>query len=149
MDRIWENLPDFVHEAVYIVKEKNSILEQAYEDRDYIIKKAQQEAEQIKNQSRIIQQARQEAAQIQSQTEKECEDFRQISVQEIEKLRQQASAECEQLRKDADDYAASVLTNLEQRLTQMLEVTRNGRDSLQSSPQDEPKTRRHPKRRAS
>lgn len=149
MDRIWENMPDFIQEAAYIVKEQNSILKEAYEHQDYIIKQAQQEAERIKNQTRIVQQARQEAAQIQSQTEKECDEFRQITLQEIEKLRQQASAECEQLRKDADDYAASVLRDLEQRLTQMLEVTRNGRDSLQSSQQEEPKPKRHPKRRAS
>lgn len=151
VDELWKTLPKSLKTAQVILKQKNSILEQAQDEYDYLIEEAQREAEQIKNQSLIVQQARQEAAQLQAQAQQECDELRQVTLQEIEKLRQQAYAECEQLRSDADNYAASVLLNLEERLAQMLKVTRNGRDSLSASTTGEasPPARKKTKRKAS
>lgn len=150
MDQLWRSLPESLEEADFILQEKEDILKQARLEREQLLQQAQQEAEEIKNQTRIVQQARQEAAQIQAEAQQESEELHQVTLQEIEKLRQQASAECEQLRSDADDYAYKVLMDLEERLGQMLSVTRNGRASLNPSPETEsPKKRQKPKRKAS
>lgn len=152
MDQLWNNLDAAFEQAHYILQEKESILQQAYSERDHLLQQAQQEATEIKDQTRIVQQARQEASEIHAQTQQECEQLHQQTLEEIEKLRQQTNAECEQLRKDADDYAASVLMNLEQRLTQMLQVTRNGQSSLNSSEQQQQQSsqnKQKPKRKAS
>jgi hypothetical protein len=44
--------------------------------------------------------------------------------------------ECDDIQNGADDYADAVLTSIEQQLTEMLRVIRNGRQQLQ--PETEP-----------
>lgn len=151
LDELRETLPKTIEKANQVLKAREKLLEETEKERAKILQDAQQEAIKIKNQTRIIQQARQEAAQFHAETKQECEELRQATLQELATLRQQASTECEQLRKDADDYAASVLINLEDRLLQMLKVTRNGRSELQSSPQEvsSPSQRKKPRRKAS
>ncbi len=149
MDEIWDNLDAAFDEAYSILEEKQRILQQAHAERHSLLEQAHQEAEQIKNQTRIVQQARQEAAQIQTQTQQECDESRRATWQEIQQLRQKEEANCEKLRREAEDYAASVLVNLENDLKEMLKVTRNGRATLDRGEAKETPEKSKPKRKAS
>ena len=45
-------------------------------------------------------------------------------------MRARAIAECDEIQNGADDYADHVLDSIEQQLTNMLQVIRNGRQQL-------------------
>jgi hypothetical protein len=49
-------------------------------------------------------------------------------------MRHMALEECEDIQNGADDYADAVLNSIEQQLSEMLRVIRNGRQQLQPEP---------------
>ncbi|MFP3345594.1 hypothetical protein R0J87_24230, partial [Halomonas sp. SIMBA_159] len=65
----------------------------------------------------------------------------------MQQLRQKTEAECEQLRRDAEQYAASMLMDLEHDLKEMLKVTRNGRSTLNPAEGKETPKKQKPKRK--
>ncbi|NEP44645.1 MAG: DivIVA domain-containing protein, partial [Okeania sp. SIO2H7] len=67
---------------------------------------------------------------IQKATITEIEQIRYQAQQELEQMRARAIAECDEIQNGADDYADHVLGNIEQQLTDMLQVIRNGRRHL-------------------
>lgn len=91
---------------------------------------AEQKAEKILQDSVIIRQAELKAAQIQQNAEEESAQLLQTTQEEIERLRELTAIEYEEIQKGADTYATNVLSDLEEQLVQMLEITRNGRQQL-------------------
>lgn len=141
LDIIRINLPTAFAEALEIVRYKEDILLQAETYAQELVETSQQRAAQILDESDIIRRAEVEASQIYYQVQHECEELkrqtlaqveqmRQQVLQEVEDLRQLTRNECEDIQQGADDYADSVLDNLEQDLVQMLRVIRNGRQRL-------------------
>jgi hypothetical protein len=68
---------------------------------------------------------------LQKQTLTEIAGMRIQAQQEIERMHQMALAEREDIQHQADEYADRVLKNMEQQLTEILRVIRNGRQQLQ------------------
>ncbi|MCW6035820.1 hypothetical protein K4A83_05970 [Spirulina subsalsa FACHB-351] len=146
LDLIRMNLPRAFEEAVEVLRQKEEILLQAEEYAQDIIEAAQVRAAQLLDEMGIIRQAEMEAAQIRQQVAQECEELQRQTLGEIEQMRMQAMQELEQMRQvvidecediqdGADDYADAVLTRIEQQLTDMLRVIRNGRHQLRGEPQ--------------
>ncbi|MDY7015326.1 MAG: hypothetical protein SVX43_17360 [Cyanobacteriota bacterium] len=146
LDIVRLNLPPAFEEAVEIVRQKEELLLQAEEYAQDIIAAAQQRAAEILDELGIVRQAELEAAQIRHQVQQECEQIQQSTLTEIEQLRRQAHQEIEQLRRTAleecediqegaDEYADAVLSNIEQQLSDMLRIIRNGRQQLRPDPQ--------------
>lgn len=145
LDLVRLNLPAAFGEALEIVRYKEDILLQAEEYAQEIIEAAQRRAAQILDESGIVQQAEMEANHLQQQVQQDCEDMkrqtlnqveqtRRQALQELEQIRQATLAECEDIQRGADEYADSVLTNIEQGLIDMLKVVRNGRQQLYDEP---------------
>lgn len=141
LDIVRINLPTAFEEAVEIIRQKEEIFIQAEEYAQDIIESAQQQANQILDEMGIVRQAEIEAAQIRNAVQQECEEMQQKTlaeieqmrmqaVQELEQMRQVAIAECEEIQDGADDYADAVLTRIDQQLSDMLRVIRNGRQQL-------------------
>ncbi|MEM9273213.1 MAG: hypothetical protein AAGA80_09675 [Cyanobacteria bacterium P01_F01_bin.143] len=126
------NLPSALAIANEIVQQKQQIINKAEDYARNRVILAEKKAEKILQDSDIIRQAELEAAKIQQNTEEECEQLLQTTQEEIEKLRQLTAIEYEEIQRGADTYATNVLSNLEEQLVQMLEVTRNGRQQLES-----------------
>ncbi|NER52254.1 MAG: ATP synthase F0 subunit B [Symploca sp. SIO1A3] len=142
LDLVRENLPRAFKAAEELVQERETILMQAEEYALEIVEVAEQRADQLLDEMGIIQQAELEANQIRKQVSQECETLQQQTLaeiermrlqakQELEQMRQHALTECEDIQNGADDYADSVLINIEQQLNDMLRVIRNGRQQLQ------------------
>lgn len=142
LDLVREHLPHAFKAAEELVQEREAILLQAEEYAQKIVEAAERRADQLLDEMGIIQQAELEANQIRKQVQQECEVIQQQTLaeldrmrlqakQEIEQMRQNALAECDEIQNGADDYADSVLLNIEQQLTDMLRVIRNGRQQLQ------------------
>lgn len=150
LDLISANIPDAIKKALAVLEQEQHIITEAEGYAQRIINSAQQRAAQILDETGIIQHAEQEAAQLRHQVQQECEaiqrqtfaeieQLRQVTTQEIQQYRQQTLAECQDVQQGADQYADDVLTRLEQNLSEMLKVVRNGRQQLHhKSPQNKP-----------
>lgn len=145
LDLVRENLPKAFEDAEKIVRQREEILLQAEEYAQEIMEAAERRADQILDEMGIIQQAEMEANQIRKRVQQECEAIQEQTLAEIERMRLQAQqeleqmrlmalTECEDIQNGADDYADAVLTSIEQQLTEMLRVIRNGRQQLQGEP---------------
>jgi len=143
LDLVRENLPAAVEEAEKIVRQREEILLEAEEYAQEIMEAAEGRAAQILDEIGIIQQAELEANQIRKRVQQECETIQEQTraeiermrlqaQQELEQMRQLALADCEDIQNGADDYADAVLLSIEQQLSEMLRVIRNGRQQLHS-----------------
>lgn len=145
LDLIRESLPNAFEDAEKIVRQRDEILLAAEEYAQEIMETAERRADQLLDEMGIIQQAELEASQIRQLVQTECEAIQEQTLaeiermrlqaqQELEQMRQLALVECEDIQNGADDYADAVLINIEQQLSDMLRVIRNGRQQLQPEP---------------
>jgi vacuolar-type H+-ATPase subunit H len=145
LDLIRINLPDAFERAQQIIAEKDTILAEAEEYARQIAAMAEQRAAQILEETGIIQQAERQAQQIRLQVQQECEALQQQTLREVEQVQGQARQEFEQTRRnalleqsqiqeEADRYADGMLSDLEQRLSEMLRVVKNGRQQVSQTP---------------
>lgn len=141
LDLIRINLPEAFDRAQQIITEKETILAEAEEYARQIAAMAEQRAAQILDETGIIQQAERQAQQIRLQVQQECEALQQQTLREVEQLQTQARQEFEQTRRnamleqsqiqeEADRYADGMLSDLEQRLSEMLRIVKNGRQQV-------------------
>lgn len=144
LDQVRVNLPEVFQRAAQILQDRETILAQAQEYAQEIIRAGEQRAAQIADEVKIVQQAELEAQQIRQAVQEECTAARQRTSAEIERIRQQAQqeleqmrratlAECEQLQTGADTYAERVLTDMERQLSEILHVIRSSRKHLQET----------------
>jgi cell division septum initiation protein DivIVA len=145
LDLVRLNLPSAFQEAAEIVVHKEDILQEAEQYAQEIIAAAEQRAAQILNDMGLVRQAEMEATQIRQQVQQECDTIQQQTLADIDQTRRRAQqeldemqrrtlAECEEIQAGADDYADRVLRDMEQQLTEMMRVVRNGRQQLHSEP---------------
>ncbi|MGK7874419.1 MAG: ATP synthase F0 subunit B [Xenococcaceae cyanobacterium] len=157
LDVVRLRLPDAIEKALEVIRQKEDILLQAEDYAQDIIETAQKNAAQILDEMGIVKRAELEASQIRQQVQQEYEAIQQKTIAEIEQMRRSAQqemqqlhqmtlAECEQIQNGADDYADAVLNRIEQQLSQMLRVIRNGRKQLNtnSPSQSSPNTKSPP-----
>uniref|UniRef100_A0A8J6ZYB0 DivIVA domain-containing protein n=2 Tax=Desmonostoc muscorum TaxID=1179 RepID=A0A8J6ZYB0_DESMC len=141
LDYIRLGLPGIFQEAAAILEQKEEILLEAEEYGQQIVEAAQAKKAQILAESDILQQAKQEAEQMRRQVQQECEAIMQETLteierkryacqQELEQMRQTAIAHAQEIEDGADQYADSVLENIEQDLQEMLRIITNGRQQL-------------------
>ena len=130
LNLIKENLPADFATAIEIAKHRQKIIEDAEGYACLIVKSAEEKASQILQESSIVRQAELDGAKMRMKVERECEELKQAARAEIERLRQNAIAESIEIQKGADKYADDVLSDIEQRLQQMLGVIQNGRQQL-------------------
>lgn len=151
IDLIRSLLPALLQRSQAIVIQKQEILLQAEQEANEILQAAQAQAAQIIDRTTIVQQADLSARQLQQQVQKECllaqeENWREIEHRrqqaewQLEQMRLNAIAEAEEILRGADDYADAVLDNLEQQLTDILQIVYNGRRQLRSDETQERKS---------
>ena len=126
IESLKDNLPTALAISLKILQQKQ-VKNKAQE----IVNSAREEAEHLLQESTLVRKAELEASQIRFSAQQECEQLRQTTYREIEQWREMATTEYEEIQRDADNYANTVLTDLEARLSQMLGVVQNGRQHLQ------------------
>jgi cell division septum initiation protein DivIVA len=141
LDLVRLNLPSAFEEAEAITRQKEEIILEAEQYAEQIIQEAEQRAAQLLDDTGIVRQAKIEAQQLWQMVQQECEAAQEQTLAEIERMHREAQQELEELRAKAiaeadaiqdgaDEYAGRLLNNLEQQLTDMLKVIRNGRQQL-------------------
>lgn len=138
------HLPKAFDEARQIVERQDEIILEAQQYAEELILAAQRQAAEILDDMELVRQARLEAQKIRQQVQEECEYVTEETFAEIDRLKSLAQEEVEELRRSAiqeaqaiqdgaDQYADGVLGDIEQRLSEMMRVIRNGRQQLNSS----------------
>jgi F0F1-type ATP synthase membrane subunit b/b' len=147
LDMIRLNLPPAFRDANQILQQRDTIVGEAERYAQELVAAAEQQAAQMLDELGIVRQAEHMAQQIKHQTQQTCDAMRAQVTAEIdqmrlqaqrdwEKLRQQALMEKAAIQQDADVYAHNMLLQLEQNLSQMLQVVHNGRQQLQANVAD-------------
>jgi cell division septum initiation protein DivIVA len=141
IDFIRLSLPGVFQEATFVLQQKQEVIQEAQEYGRQIIEAAQAKRGQILAESDILREAEQKAQELRRQVQQECEAMMQATLAEIDQKRRSCEEELEQLRRTAvaqaqeiengaDEYADTVLENMEKDLQDMLGIIVNGRQQL-------------------
>lgn len=126
IDRIYEAMPTEMREAKIFSTRKDELLNEAQQKAQKIIQDAQNEANRLVSESELRKQIEQDGIRLKNEVVSECENIKHTSLQDAEKQRLQATEEAMKIREGAEIYAKQVLTNLEENLTQLQQVVKNG-----------------------
>lgn len=108
VDEIRANLPSEVRQAKAIVQDRNSIVTDAKNEAEAIIRKAEERRNQILSQEEIVVQAQEKANEIQAQTQKRARE----------------------MRKSAQDFTDDLFRHTEEVLSQQIAQVRQARQTL-------------------
>lgn len=108
LDTLRQNLPKELNEANEIVNNRNKILSEAEERAKAMINAAEERARLLIGNHEVLKKANFEA----------------------QKIKYEASKELEKNQEEADKYADSVLENMENKVSNLLNIVKNGRESL-------------------
>jgi F0F1-type ATP synthase membrane subunit b/b' len=114
IDQMRQSIPEELKQARWIVKERQSMLDEARSESDRIVQQAREEAEKLVSEEEVIKQAEKQGADI-------VEDSRRRE---------------REVRLGAEDYADDVLGNLEDNLGRLLGAVQRGRSRLQGEEDD-------------
>ncbi|MBA2442450.1 MAG: ATPase [Rubrobacter sp.] len=114
IDQMRQTIPEELKQARWIVKERQSMLDEARSESDRIVRQAQEEAEKLTSEAEITKQAEKQAAEL------------------VEESRRRER----EIRLGAEDYADEVLANLEENLGKLLGAVQRGRSRLQGDPEE-------------
>ncbi|URR35845.1 ATP synthase F0 subunit B [Thermosynechococcus sp. HN-54] len=139
--QIEQAIPESVMTAQRILNQRDEIIKQAQQRAQDILRAAEQRAAQIADELRIRQQAELEAQKIRQQVQQEVEFMRQRAIEEMNLLRQNTEKElahlrqvtrqeCQERQQEADAYADRTLAEMERQFKEMLAVIQNGRQYL-------------------
>ncbi|AGY60266.1 hypothetical protein [Gloeobacter kilaueensis] len=120
LDRIRMNLPKVIEEAERVVEQSETLLAQAQQEAERLVALAEQQAGRIVEESELLRVARVRAEDLKSQAQKEADSIQQSALQQAQLV-----------QNGADQYAERVLGKLESDLSQLLQIVKNGRQSLQ------------------
>ena len=126
IDRIYAALPPEVQEARVFMKRKEELLNEAQAQAAKIVQDAQNEANRLISESEIRKAIERDGIRLKNEVVAEMENIKHVSMQDAEQVRLQATEESMKIREGAELYAKQVLTSLEDNLTQLQQVVKNG-----------------------
>ena len=126
LDKLYAALPDEIKEARALLRRKDELQYEAQQRAEKVISDAQAEANRLLSESDLLRAVQREAEKIKEQVITDCEDIKRKALDEAESVRNQAIDEATRIKDGATVYAEQVLANIEQNLTQLQEVVKNG-----------------------
>ncbi len=126
IDRIYEAMPTEMREAKIFSTRKEELLNEAQQKAQKVIQDAQNEASRLVSESELRKAIERDGIRLKNEVVSDCENIKHTSLQDAEKVRLQATEEAMKIREGAEIYAKQVLTNLEENLTQLQQVVKNG-----------------------
>ena len=143
-----QSMPEEILEASEIIKQKESIINQAYLEAKRTKEIAQQESASINDKARadydekvgdneITRGAQLKSEEIISEANTKAADIVQQGQGEADQIVDKAQTEATQRKDGADQYSKEVLFNIEERLSQVLGQVRRGIDALGDENQPE------------
>ena len=136
-----DSLPQHMLEAGEVIKQKDSIINQAYLESKRLRDSASQESKAITiaarsehetmvSESEIVRSAEEKAQKINDEAHRKASEILREARQEAVRMIGEADATAADRREGADQYSREVLFSIEERLSQMLGQVRRGIDAL-------------------
>jgi cell division septum initiation protein DivIVA len=120
LDQVRINLPKVIEEAEQVYAIRDKLMAQAAGEAQRLIEQSEQEALRRIAADQITQAAQAQANALLSE-----------ATSEAARIRQEALQQAQEVQSGADQYAEKMLNNLEGNLGQLLQIVRNGRQTLQ------------------
>jgi cell division septum initiation protein DivIVA len=120
LDQVRINLPKVIEEAEQVYAIRDKLLAQAAGEAQRLIEQSEQEALRRIAADQITQAAQAQANALLTE-----------ATSEAARIRQEAQQQAQEVQSGADQYAEKILNNLEGNLSQLLQIVRNGRQTLQ------------------
>lgn len=126
LDRIDASIPEDIKEAESILRRREEIQIEAQQRAERIIMEAKAEADKILSESELLSQVQREAEKIKEQVLSECQELRDKTIEEAKQLKIQAEDEAHRTKEGAEKYAEQILNNIENDLSQLHQIVKNG-----------------------
>ena len=147
-DALSQSIPEEILEASEVIKQKESIINQAYLEAKRTKEIAQQESASINDKARgdddqkvsdseVTRGAELKSEEIISEANEKATGIVKESQNEAEQIVDKAQTNATQRKDGADQYSKEVLFNIEERLSQVLGQVRRGIDALGDETQEE------------
>ncbi len=130
IDRIKVSLPGEIQEARELLKRKDELLIEAQNKADAIIYQAQNMANKMIDESEILKAVHSEAERIKKEVIEDCSALKRQTQEDIERARSNSVDEAMVIKEGAEKYAESILSNLDNDLTNLHEIVKNGQRQL-------------------
>ncbi|MBO5948870.1 hypothetical protein J6Q66_08555 [bacterium] len=138
LDRAHDAIPDDVKEAASILRRREELQYEAQARAERIIADAQAEAARILSEDALTKAVHEEAIKVREQIIVECEEVKRHTADEVQQIKAKAMEEAMQIKTGAEAYAEQLLGNLNNDLTQLQSIVRNGQiylDKMKSESQ--------------
>lgn len=126
IDRIYASLPVEVQEARALLRRREELQMEAQQKAEKVIADAQMEADRKLSEADFIKAVEREGIRIRNQVQEECEELKRKAMEEADNIRSQAADDAIKTKEGAELYAEQVLTNIEQDLSKLQQVVKNG-----------------------
>ena len=126
LDSIYGSLPQEIQEARRLLRRKEELQIEAQQKAEKIIADAQMEADRKLSEADFIKAVEREGIRIRNQVQEECEELKRKAMEEADNIRSQAADDAIKTKEGAELYAEQVLTNIEQDLSKLQQVVKNG-----------------------
>lgn len=136
LDKIRASIPGEIQEAHSILKKSEEIQIESQRRAEMYLKEAQNEAERILSESELLKAVHSEAERIRKEVLSEAEAIRSKAQEEAEQVKRTILEEAVKIREGADSYAENVLSTLDNNLTEMHSIVKNGQHHLERSKEE-------------
>ncbi|XVJ52153.1 MAG: hypothetical protein HEQ32_08845 [Vampirovibrio sp.] len=133
MDRLREHLPMAIKEAQRLTESQDLMIEDARQQAIQLLQNAQHDRQRLLSESELMHAIQDEAQRIRAQMISELNLLKEETQAQCEALKQAAEEEAQWVRHSAKDYAADLLSTMEERLGDLHQQVRTGVQELSES----------------
>ncbi len=130
IEKIYVLIPAEVKEAHNIINKRDDIYMEAQQRGNQLLIDAKHQAENLLSESELLKAVQSEADKIRQQVISECELMQHQAKEDAELIKAAAIKQSITIREGADHYAETVLCNLNEDLTNLHNIVRNGQQHL-------------------
>ncbi len=134
LDELLNQLPGELKQAKTIVESRSDVIASAQHEADNILRKAQQQAQQMISQETIMKEAEKRAAEYVQQTKERADEMKKNTQDEIDQMERSSKKQLDDLKAAAMQYLDNSLRDTEEQMTAALEQVRQTRKRFQSLP---------------
>ncbi len=130
ISRTRDSLPEEVHQARWISRETRRIAEETRGKADRVVRDAKSKAQEILSKAEVETSKRVQTEEVVVLARKEAERILEEAKAKAEKIVKHAEKVARETREDADRYAMRVLGGMESELSKILNIVKQGQESL-------------------
>lgn len=133
LDKVRASIPGEIQEAHGIMRKSEEIQIESQRKAEIFLREAKNEAERILSESELLKAVQAEADKIREEVIAEVEEIRAKAQEEAEQIKANVTEEAYRIKEGADHYAEKVLSTLDNNLSEMHAIVRNGQEHLESA----------------